>query len=213
MTDLVGIYNMALSRVGVSKVVGSPTEASAQRRACSRWYEHSRDFVLRDFPWNFATRSIQLATSTETFLGYQYVYGYPADAVNVLGVADVNGLRHSLDYVLSFPERIPFYPWRYAWKVVSHSNGTSRLIVTDLPEAYAIYTQQHTDTESFPPDFVSCLAWKLAANIGAELQASANLIQTAEQMYLLAKGTAGANSLNEERPDQEAEGGGIRARA
>lgn len=209
---IVSNYNKALSRLGVTRRVGTIDEASTERRECSLWYEQTLDETLRAFAWPFATRDIALALSTETFIGYQYTYGYPADCVNILAVTDVGGLRATLDFLLSYPERAPYYPFRYPWKIVSSSDNASKLVATDLPQAYAIFTRRQTDTGSWTADFAAAFQWHLAHNIGPGLKADKKSIDRALSGYLGSVRTAGANALNERQADADPESSSIRVR-
>lgn len=212
MPSELGIYNRALSQAGVSSQVGSLTENSRERKICSLWYEHTRDYVLKDFAWPFATRDIALAVTTDTAIGWQYAYGYPEDALNIIAVTDLQGLRTTLNYVISYPEQVPYLPIRYPWKIAAHSDLASQVILTDVPEAYAIYTIRYADTGSFPADFAEALQWKLTENIAPGLKAKTDFANRATAKYAQSKAVASANALNEQRPDQEPDASSIRAR-
>ena len=55
------ISNIAISHLGIGlEIQNLETENSAEAKACRRFYETSRDAVLGDFEWPFATKIIEL---------------------------------------------------------------------------------------------------------------------------------------------------------
>jgi hypothetical protein len=201
MASQVGIFNMALGRLGISTVVRTLAEESTERKICSVWYDQTLDFVQRDFPYPFTTTAAPLAVSVDTFPGWTYAYAYPSGCLNIHAICDETGLRPTMGYALSFPERLAFIQRPVPWKIASATNGVGRVILTDQQNAYAVYTRQYTDTESMPPDFVSTFAWRLAFEVGSPLKADPAMSNRALQMYFQEKGTTGATALNEARED------------
>ena len=83
------------------------------------------------------------------------------------------------------------------------SDGNTQVILTDLPNAWGIYTARVTTPAVWSPQFLEALAWKLASVAGPSLQVEADMIQTAINAYLAFKNNAAALDMNEERPDRE----------
>ena len=53
------ICNLALGRIGVEEI-NRMDEASQPARICTRYFDFTRQNVLRRFPWTFATKRVQL---------------------------------------------------------------------------------------------------------------------------------------------------------
>jgi hypothetical protein len=74
--DKVSICNVALSHLANStEIQDLDAEPSKEAQACRRLFDLTRDEVLRDFPWPFATASAALtlfASNPNTEWGYSY---------------------------------------------------------------------------------------------------------------------------------------------
>jgi hypothetical protein len=213
MPSIVDIYNLALPRVGVSMEVESTTEKTKVARVCNRLFPLVRDFVLRDFPWPFARRIVALAVvPNETQPGWQYTYDYPEDCVAMRQIVDSAGARilgRSLfagleDQLLTLP-KIPF-------QVSLNLAGSDRVVLTDLVEAYGIYTRRVENTDAFDSGFTDALAWRLAGEIGPTLQAEKSYIGHCFEQYELYRQRGGAQSLNESSQDPESDSPSISIR-
>lgn len=169
MASVVDIYNLALYRIGNSATVASTSDQSAEARACNAFYEQSRDFMLRDYPWNFARRRVNLSLTTDPApTNWQYVYAYPSDCLRFMGLV-VPGTRTPI-----IRQEIPF-------EVMS--NGTTRVIYCDIQNPEAEYTARITDPSQFDPLFVSALAYFLAAEICMPLAVSPQVQDTLRKAY------------------------------
>lgn len=197
----VAICNLALAHLGNGKGIASLTERSAEARACSLWYEQTRDELLREFAWPFAARRGAL-TLIAALSGAEWGYSYrvPAGTLAVRQLLSPYGFR-----IPSATNRVPF--------LLEH-DGTGAVLYTDLPDAQLTYTVRVTDVTAFPPDFVQLLALKLAANMAPQLTAGdpQKLGLRALQLYELQLGKAKAQALNEQTPDTPAESEFIAAR-
>src|SRR5690554_4100736 len=81
MPSVVDIANRALSHTGTDQSIVSLDERSKEARICARWYEPSRDQLLRAFPWNFAQRRVTLAAISEPPTGWAHQYRYPTSCL------------------------------------------------------------------------------------------------------------------------------------
>lgn len=139
--------------------------------AAKRWkllYPGTRDQILREGWWNFATRIEVLVVSAETVPGWTYVYKEPSKLITIRKVFwDIN----SQD-----PDELDF-------RSLSNAAGDGQLIVTQTPGAYIEYTRQITDTEVFDPSFVHALEISMAANmapaIGGSIETALDLMKVA----------------------------------
>lgn len=83
MASVVEICNRALSNIGNSRSINSLTEASKEAGECSLHFEACRDAVLSDFDWNFATKRVALADTSNPPPDWEYAYQYPSDCLRI----------------------------------------------------------------------------------------------------------------------------------
>lgn len=217
MTTVVGICNLALGRIGINQYIEDIDDANPRAQACKQVYDLCRQQVLQDFPWNFARGVVALATlTTDPPPGWGYAYRYPTDCLQARVISDDSGTRSSTwntRQFLSWDQWAATIPRRQSWQVMGDANEPgSRIIVSDIPEAFLWYTVDVTETNQFTPLFVSAFAWRLAAELAGALKADARLRDSAEQQYVYARSQAAANSLNEETPDPAPDSPSILAR-
>lgn len=215
MTDQVGVYNMALGRLGISQEVSSPSETSLPAELCSRFYDMCRQEVLRAHPWGFALRAEQLAeVDDQTFPGWAYVYQYPDECLNVRAVADESGIRQirTLAFWSDPTWRSYLQQMRQPWQIALKDDGASQVLLTDVPEAWAFFTQDVTNTGAWPADFASVLAYRLAMEVGGPIQASEARRNGVEQRYFAWLSAVSATNMNEQKDDAQAESGSITCR-
>ncbi|HID9280214.1 TPA: hypothetical protein ACXIZC_002790 [Serratia marcescens] len=185
MASVIQICNVALGRLGNSRVIASLTEKSKEAAACNLFYEDCRDAVLADFPWRFATKRVALADLGIEQPDWQYSYRYPVDCMRIVAIVSPDGQRFVMP-----DQRVPY-------EVGSDVDGTGRLIVTNLPKAWLRYVSKVTDPNMFDAEFRDALAWRLAAEIAMQITGDANMGNRAEQKYQLTISSAATLSMNE----------------
>lgn len=90
MASAIDICNSALSKIGV-KEISSFTDNSKEAKLCRRFYETSRDELLRSHPWNFAIKEAELTKLSEAPLmsnRYTSKFNLPTDCLRVLRTDD-----------------------------------------------------------------------------------------------------------------------------
>lgn len=188
MASVVQICNIALTRIGQSKLIDSLAERSVAAEMCTLHYEACRDEVLRDFDWPFAEARVALAGIGQPPSNWTFRYRLPDNCLKARSIA-VPGT----DYPTS-EQRIPF-------KVVYASGG--KAVVTNQEAAELIYTVKVEDSSYFDPLFVSALAWRLAAELAMPLTAKPDNYAAAMRNYKLAVSPAQAVSFNEGQGEPE----------
>jgi len=199
------ICNMALSHLGVSKEIANlETERSAEASACRRFYDMTRDEVLRGFPWPFATKFAALglvSDSDDDDHGndeWDYAYRYPTDCLKMRRIK--SGTRND-----SRSSRVPY---------IIAKDDEGKLIYTDQEDAEAEYTVLVDDPGLYPPDFVMALSLRLAAYIAPRLTAGDpfKMGDRSLKLYVLSQATAEANAVNEQQDEDTPDPDLIRAR-
>ncbi len=187
--SVVQICNLALSHLGAAAIV-SLTERSAEAMACALHFEPCRDSVLRDYPWNFATKRVVLAErSGEMRRDWGHVYSLPSDCL----------LARDL---------LPDAPF----VIESNDQGTTRLLLTHQPQARLLYTARVEEPTLYDPLFVEALAWKLAVQICMPLTRDKNSLQLCQSLYLNTLSLAQRADGNEGQDDRPPEAEWILAR-
>lgn len=159
------ICNLALGRIGVEEI-NRMDEASNAARICTRYFDFTRQNVLRRFPWTFATKRVQLAQLDETAPDFKYVYQYPTDAL---------ALR------LMYNEHFMGLPKDNHFRLMNGAGD--RKIYCDIPNAWIEYTADVKDSELFDAQFVEAFSWKLASEMAFSLTGNMNLVTNAIQAY------------------------------
>lgn len=185
-TDLVSIWNRALSVLGNAVEVQSDSENSPEANACRRFYEDARDELLQGFPWPFATTTATLAlVETDPTTEWLYAYAYPTGCLKfgrILGDLRLEAANTRVPYVLR----------------------ADRIIYTDRIDAVGEYVTQVTDTTEFSPAFAKALSLLLASYIAPRVTGGDpyKLQDRCEALQARALAFAQANCVNEEQPDQ-----------
>lgn len=151
----VGICNLALARLGESRII-SLSESTKAARACGAVYEFMRDEVLQAHPWTFAkTRATLARLDTIAPFGYRYAYQLPAGFLQAVRLHDAGA-----DYEIE-----------------------GNRLLTDESGVNLVYIERIIDTNRFSPLFVSALSARLAAEITLRLVPSAGVQKNMLTLY------------------------------
>lgn len=210
--SVIQICNWALDRIGASDNITSLDEESAAAEKCNLWYEHCRDATLRDFPWNFSRRSQALAeVSGDAPPGWAYQYRYPAECLTARQVTDAYGARRRWFDLTPGSAFAQWAPPKIPFEISSDEAG--RLILTDLTEAYLIFTARIEDLNFWDETAKSALAWKLATELVTPLSLDKQRKAMALQEYYTDLSRATAHNFNESMADKDPESGSIQVRS
>lgn len=186
MMSEIKICNLALAELGAT-AIASLTENSSNARYCNTFYSTSRNAVLRDYAWNFASYNRGLA-SVEVPDGYKkwsYAFGYPVDCLLARELHDDAGSN--------FPFEVGVYSGVGSEKL--------KAIFANVSAAYLRYTVEITNTELFDHQFVVAFSKYLAKELAWPVTKKANLEQTMFQKYLQAIPKAQVSDADEKDID------------
>lgn len=185
MASVVSICNLALSNIGKDNI-NALTDAGAEARACSQFYEHTRDVLLQAYPWRFAGVTVSLAQVANDKPGqWGYAYQRPTDCLKVRWVRpeyDLADLPMTRQEELAHPHE-----------------AEGQRIYANLSPAFLRYTSRLTDPSRFSPLFVDALAWHLAVRLAMPLTRDPKLRADAYQVANIITGQAQMADANEER--------------
>jgi len=195
----IDIMNLALSHIAISKKIILETDRSEEANACGDLYNISRDQVLADFPWPFATKFallglVQSSPTTEWLFSYRY----PSDCLTMRRI--FSGIRND-----NRQSRIPY-------KIGQDDQGL--LIYTDVENAEVEYTISTDVAVRYPDDFKMALSFLLAFYIAPRLTQGDpfGLGKRAYQLYQKTVGEAAATAANEQQDEEQPQSEFMRSR-
>jgi len=215
MSSEADIGNLALGRLRIGKTISALDDNTTAARILNQFYQQCRAEVLRAFPWGCVSRPVELVeVADQTYPGWTYVYQYPDDCLMVRCVADEGGMRWAMQSLWSCWNDRTSWPAlaRMPWQVSLKDDNASKVLLSDVPSAWAFITADLDNAGVFTSDLVSVIAWKLAAEAGGPLQADSAAIDRAEQRYAYAMSQASAQSFNESRDDEKPDSPSISCR-
>lgn len=167
MNGVVKICNMALSLAGVTKRINSLDEPSVEAQQCNLYINISRDGLLQEHHWRFATKHAPLALSDNTHTHWQYVYTYPADCIRLIRVFSEDTSLGSQEWLRTVHENAGLRPRTFELQAM----GDVRVILSNIEKAYGEYVSGAIDPTQYPPLFTEALAYRLAMELVVPLAA------------------------------------------
>ncbi len=195
----ISIYNLALSHLGIGQEVAIVTERTQEAQTLTRFYEPTRDAVLRAFLWPFATKIVTLGlVETDPNDEWGYSYRYPSDCLVLRRF--LSGIRND-----NRQSRVPS-------KIASDDSG--KLIYCDIPDAQIEYTARISNTALFDADFELALALRLAAACAPRLTGGDpfKLGERAMALYRFQMGESQVTAVSEQQDEEPPESELMRSR-
>lgn len=162
------ICNMAILHVGGNKI-SSINDDSVEARICEVHYEQSRDKVLEDKDWTFATTRAEIAqNAVDPVFGYQSSFTLPSDCIRVIEAWD------SADDML-FRDRSNPLEWEKEENNISADSQGSLFIR---------YIKRIETASRFSAGFVDALSLHLAFKLAVPIAQSRSLQTDMMNLYL-----------------------------
>ncbi|MBQ9150296.1 hypothetical protein IJX73_05125 [bacterium] len=161
------IFNIALNILGVSIPLENPNSVDNRAILLNNYYELARDYVLKDFDWNFASAFKELSLCEEQLKmsGFKFTFNYPNDCL----FARELFLKDNY-----FCEK---------FSVATLSNGNS-VILTDVEVPILRYTRRVEKEVFFTSEFAMALAHYLASLTANVIAGSVQKGENAWQKYI-----------------------------
>lgn len=161
------IFNIALNILGVSTPLENPNSVDNRAILLNNYYELARDYVLKDFDWNFASAFKELSLCEEQLKmsGFKFTFNYPNDCL----FARELFLKDNY-----FCEK---------FSVATLSNGNS-VILTDVEVPVLRYTRRVEKEVFFTSEFAMALAHYLASLTANVIAGSVQKGENAWQKYI-----------------------------
>jgi len=198
MATEIDICNLALAHLGDDATIASikPPEGSAQAENAARFYPIARNALLETHTWNFASKRVALATTTNTLEQWEYAYVAPADMMTPLAIISPTA-QNDYSTRMSSGDTPGGITSNYSPTIVAGHYTPQQFAV----EGIYIYSNQEnallryqslvTDPSKFSPLFVVTLSWHLASMLAGPIikgdQGMAQAKRCAEMMqgYLI----------------------------
>ncbi|MBE7708065.1 MAG: hypothetical protein E7Z88_05090 [Cyanobacteria bacterium SIG27] len=161
------IFNIALNILGVSTPLENPNSVDNRAILLNNYYELARDYVLKDFDWNFASAFKELSLCEEQLKmsGFKFTFNYPNDCL----FARELFLKDNY-----FCEK---------FSIATLSNGNS-VILTDVEVPILRYTRRVEKEVFFTSEFAMALAHYLASLTANVIAGSVQKGENAWQKYI-----------------------------
>ena len=176
MATEIDICNLALAHLGDDATIASikPPEGSAQAENAARFYPIARNALLETHTWNFASKRVALATTTNTLEQWEYAYVAPADMMTPLAIISPTA-QNDYSTRMSSGDTPGGITSNYSPTIVAGHYTPQQFAV----EGIYIYTNQEnallryqsliTDSTKFSPLFVVTLSWHLASMLAGPI--------------------------------------------
>lgn len=224
--SIISICNMALGHIGRSTLpIISLTDKSVEARTCQLWYDIARQECLELYDWAFCRSRITLALHSDPSpIEWAYRYQFPANMLafrgfwNPLAKAFLGGLTSSADGSTLFSGQ---GYWNGYYGDLSNAvpyilelslDGTEVTILTNLPGAMGVFTQDQALVQTFSPMFINTLGWNLAAKIAYPITGKMNVQEACEKAFSLAFHAAAGSDANQQVSEPVRDGYSARAR-
>jgi hypothetical protein len=182
------VCNLALNRLGVDNLVVSIDDPKTEEEViCSRWYDPTRRWLLREHVWNFAKTRTSISRVATPAFGYEDAYQMPNDLIKFLDFMPLEEGDLSSGHI-----SLSTYPYEIEGdRILLNNAGATTLKI--------IYTKDVTDVSKFDDLFIESFSIYLAKNMSYKFTLSTKVLgelrKDLENAKLMAKAMDG-----QERP-------------
>jgi len=157
MASQVQIGKLALQHIGDRYDISSLDEATVEAEQVNLLFNDTRDWLLRQHPWNFAKKyasPAELTGSGTTAVpgNWERMYLYPVDCVKMGGIVNPLG------------DDQPAIKFE-----VARNSDSKRVVLCNVEEAEIWYTARIEDPTDFDPEFTMAFSYALAAKMAMPL--------------------------------------------
>ncbi len=157
------ICNMALAYLG-KPTIDHIDEDTELARSCKLHYDQKRQLLLREYNWNFATKTAKLVLHNDNVHGWDCVYAKPLQALAIRRVYSAERARAKYDSREDFTLQL----------LEDNTMG----LCCNVTDAICDYTYDMKDETVYPMEFIEALAHYLAyamaqSLVGSEAKAQA----------------------------------------
>ena len=181
------VVNLALREIGYARPISDLYEGSRASRAALDIYSQTRDEVLREHNWPFATRDAALVTNGQTApAGWLYEYTFPAGAIRLRNLKPTTVPSPNYD-----PAPVLWAEWND-----SRLNPAARVVLSNTGSVTAVYVARITDPSTWEPGFAGALISRLARRLELVLSRNEKEAVGVEVAAVTEARAAGVSSIN-----------------
>ena len=161
------VCNLALLKVNQNTISSYDDDDSPQAQLCRYVYDQSRQSLLYQYPWSFATKEDTLSKLVNiASINYTFAYSLPEDFLRLIGVYD--GSNRELIAVTAY---------KPAYEIQS-----GRLL-TDVSECKLKYTSDLEIVSRMSPLFIDAMVCDVSIRITKVFNDSSAYLQQLEQDF------------------------------
>lgn len=179
----VDICNLALDHLNTKAISSIDPPNTSLEELCARWYDQTRRWCLRRYPWNFATKRVILAPdATDPPFGWSKAFTLPADFIRL------KYLNES-DLVRDNPIPTARFSLEEGKILVGEGSGLS-----SLDQLRVVYIADFETVSQMDSTFIDFFAVALAQNMSYKLSQSNSNVERLNA--LMEKSQAAARAMN-----------------
>ena len=165
-TSKAQLFNITLNILGISTPLENANSTDNRAILLNNYYEIARDFVLKDYDWNFASayRKLSLSNEQNENFKYEYCYDYPNDCICA---RDIYGDETDKTYKF----------------LIASLDSGQKVILCDTENAILRYTKRIDKEVFFTCEFSMALAYYLASLTSSVLVGSIQKGELALEKY------------------------------
>ena len=162
----VKIFNIVLNILGISMPLENTESNDNRAILLNNCYDIAKDFVLKDFDWNFAStfRKLSLRNDFSQNSQYLFCYDYPNNCICARDVFEENS-------------------YKLEKFIISSSENGEKIILTNAKNATLRYTKRVDKEIYFTSEFSMALAYYLASMCAQALVGSTQKGESAYEKY------------------------------
>lgn len=169
------ICSAGLGLLGQAAITDIESTTQPHARLCKQVYYVTRDALLCEYSWRFATIRVALAVHTDVpVFGYAYKFTLPGDCLRVQGVHD-----KTIKYTIE-----------------------SGFLLSDSEEISIVYTRSVDESGYLDPSFVDALAARIALKLAMPILKKATYLEIAAGFYKDAIRIAEHNDAIQDNPTE-----------
>ena len=161
------IFNIVLNILGVSNPLENADSSDNRAILLNNYYNIARDYVLKDFDWNFAStfRELALIENPDNSSNWEYCYAYPNDCICARDIFEKGSFELQ------------------KFEIASLLSG-EKAILTSVSNPVLRYTKRVENEVYFVGEFTMALAYYLASLTSNVITGSATKGELAFEKYL-----------------------------
>lgn len=140
------IFNIVLNTLGVSNPLENADSSDNRAILLNNYYKIARDYVLKDFDWNFAStfRELAIIENADNSSNWEYCYAYPNDCICARDIFEKGSFELQ------------------KFEISSLSSG-EKVILTNVSNPILRYTRRVENEVYFVSEFTMALSYYLAS--------------------------------------------------